>query len=177
MSMIICDECGQQISDKAAICINCGYPINNENQHNDQNSQQGAIENSSTNKVDIALLIKLVCFIGVVLLVIFFIPKLRAQQEENWRTSKNRVDFILRTVNLKNLECEEVLEKVKETNFKNAVHSEIRLLSYEEIYEISKTDEIIECMAKALFTTGSEGRFIFYISNSGGKQNIGFRRP
>lgn len=27
MALIICPECGKEISDKAAVCIHCGYPI------------------------------------------------------------------------------------------------------------------------------------------------------
>ena len=28
--MITCRECGKQISDKAPVCIHCGYPIQTE---------------------------------------------------------------------------------------------------------------------------------------------------
>lgn len=28
MALIKCPECGKEISDKASVCINCGYPIN-----------------------------------------------------------------------------------------------------------------------------------------------------
>lgn len=31
MSLIKCPECGKEISDKATICPNCGYPITNTN--------------------------------------------------------------------------------------------------------------------------------------------------
>lgn len=27
MAMIVCPECGKEISDKAKVCIHCGYPI------------------------------------------------------------------------------------------------------------------------------------------------------
>ena len=27
MSMIICKECGKEISDKANVCPHCGYPV------------------------------------------------------------------------------------------------------------------------------------------------------
>ena len=27
MALIKCPECGKEISDKASICVNCGYPI------------------------------------------------------------------------------------------------------------------------------------------------------
>lgn len=34
MSLIICPECGKEISDKATVCIHCGYPIKKvENPH------------------------------------------------------------------------------------------------------------------------------------------------
>lgn len=35
MSLIICPECKKEISDKADVCIHCGYPIKNDknNQH------------------------------------------------------------------------------------------------------------------------------------------------
>lgn len=34
MSLIICLECGKEISDKATVCIHCGYPIKkDENPH------------------------------------------------------------------------------------------------------------------------------------------------
>ena len=31
MALIICPECGQEISDKSAHCIYCGYPLNEKN--------------------------------------------------------------------------------------------------------------------------------------------------
>lgn len=30
MSLIICSECGKEISDKASVCVHCGYPIKEE---------------------------------------------------------------------------------------------------------------------------------------------------
>ena len=30
MALINCPECGKQISDKAPVCIHCGYPIQTE---------------------------------------------------------------------------------------------------------------------------------------------------
>lgn len=30
MSLIKCPECGKEISDKATVCIHCGYPIKEE---------------------------------------------------------------------------------------------------------------------------------------------------
>ena len=30
MALIKCPECGRDISDKAKACINCGYPLNEE---------------------------------------------------------------------------------------------------------------------------------------------------
>jgi len=29
MALIKCPECGKEISDKATVCINCGFPLNN----------------------------------------------------------------------------------------------------------------------------------------------------
>ena len=28
MTLIICPECGKEVSDKAEICVNCGFPLN-----------------------------------------------------------------------------------------------------------------------------------------------------
>ena len=42
MALINCPECNKQISDKAKICINCGYPI-------EDIMQQSANENLQTN--------------------------------------------------------------------------------------------------------------------------------
>ena len=28
MALINCPECGKSVSDKATVCIHCGYPIN-----------------------------------------------------------------------------------------------------------------------------------------------------
>ena len=33
MSLINCPECGREISDKADVCIHCGYPLNNNKQN------------------------------------------------------------------------------------------------------------------------------------------------
>ena len=31
MALIKCPECGKEISDRAALCVNCGYPIQGQN--------------------------------------------------------------------------------------------------------------------------------------------------
>lgn len=36
MSLINCPECGKEISDKADVCIHCGYPLG-DSDHNDNN--------------------------------------------------------------------------------------------------------------------------------------------
>lgn len=38
MALIKCPECGQQISDKANVCPNCGHPIAYENAKENMNS-------------------------------------------------------------------------------------------------------------------------------------------
>lgn len=35
MALIKCPECGKEISDKAQLCINCGYPIGNVSKNNE----------------------------------------------------------------------------------------------------------------------------------------------
>lgn len=34
MALIICPECGKEISDKATVCIHCGFPIEHKNNSN-----------------------------------------------------------------------------------------------------------------------------------------------
>ena len=80
-------------------------------------------------------------------------------------------------INPLTVNCSEVLEYVKQSTFSNSVNKEIRLLSYEDIYLVSQSENLIECMAKTLLTTGDEGRFIFYVKSKNNKSNIGFRQP
>ena len=73
--------------------------------------------------------------------------------------------------------CKELLDEVLTRNFKNSISDKIRLLSYNDTHLVSQDEDRLECMAQALFTTGSEGRFIFFIEIIDGTQKIGFRRP
>lgn len=41
MAIIKCPECGQEISDKAELCVHCGYPLKN---HNDNNNYQKLVK-------------------------------------------------------------------------------------------------------------------------------------
>lgn len=50
MALIKCPECGKEISDKASVCINCGYPISEyveeEQKKNEQLKEQQEAENN-----------------------------------------------------------------------------------------------------------------------------------
>lgn len=34
MALIMCPECGREVSNKTSVCIHCGFPINNEKKEN-----------------------------------------------------------------------------------------------------------------------------------------------
>lgn len=50
MALIVCPECGKQISNKASVCPNCGYPIQ-EHQHTDESNFK-LMENEFTETTD-----------------------------------------------------------------------------------------------------------------------------
>lgn len=114
--------------------------------------------------------------IVVITLLFIFIPKMRATNDEISRDLMNDLNFMEGNINPLTVNCSEVLEYVKQSTFSNSVNKEIRLLSYEDIYLVTQSENLIECMAKALFTTGSEGRFIFYVESKNNESTIGFRQ-
>ena len=50
MALIKCPECGKEISDKAAACIHCGYPLQQGSNHTRTNEEPPAFANNIQNK-------------------------------------------------------------------------------------------------------------------------------
>ena len=51
MAMINCPECGKEISDQAASCINCGYPIKQQNEITENNCENTGIVQGQKGKM------------------------------------------------------------------------------------------------------------------------------
>lgn len=174
-----CVDCAKTLSSKASYCPHCGAP-----------RIDSDIDDSSTKKLgkksNVATLVKehtvfrIMIVIGLILIfpLLFYVgSEMRRQQDESWRESQNRIGWITGNIEPQRLTCGELLEEISKRDFNNSVRESIRLLSYQDIYPVSQSDDHLECMAQALFTTGSEGRFIFFVETREGNQNIGFRRP
>ena len=58
MALIICPECGKQISDKAPACIHCGYPLTETIANNENDLWQVRLMNVGPNKVKIIKLVQ-----------------------------------------------------------------------------------------------------------------------
>ncbi len=50
MSMIKCPECGKEISDKASICPNCGYPLDSPSKVGNNTTPASSLQPASPNK-------------------------------------------------------------------------------------------------------------------------------
>jgi ribosomal protein L37E len=63
MALIKCPECGKEVSDKANNCLNCGYPLNNDNAIVNEIKEQSRQEKiDKTNKMfKIFLILAIVC--------------------------------------------------------------------------------------------------------------------
>lgn len=54
MALIVCPECGKEISDQAEYCIHCGYPIKKISQQQEESKKyQLIIENGGTNQYEV----------------------------------------------------------------------------------------------------------------------------
>ena len=179
MEDVNCIECKAAMSLKASFCPNCGAPrveMGNNGDLTDNPIEQS--RNDTSTKRNLILNFKIIVAILFIFSLIFFaFPAMRKQQDENWRQSQNKIGWITGDIKPNRLTCKELLDEVLTRNFKNSISDTIRLLSYKDTYLISQDEDRLECMAQALFTTGSEGRFIFFIEIINGTQNIGFRRP
>ena len=63
MALIVCPECDQRISDRAAACPSCGYPIN-ENRKNTQ-----VIEQTGKKWKIHRILASILCVIGIIIIL------------------------------------------------------------------------------------------------------------
>lgn len=52
MALIKCPECGEQVSDKADVCIHCGYPLKNITENNQQEAFNEENENIHNEKIN-----------------------------------------------------------------------------------------------------------------------------
>ena len=59
MALIKCPECGKEISDKAPVCIHCGYPLNTVNiQQNIPSNYNITLETPGPNRVKLRMLLR-----------------------------------------------------------------------------------------------------------------------
>jgi hypothetical protein len=174
-----CFECKNILSLKASFCPNCGAPrVDSEITNNPTNNRIDQSNDDTSTKGTSRLIFKItVGTLFIFSLLFLAVPAMRKQQDDNWRHSQNRIGWITGDIKPNRLTCGELLDEVSTRNFENSLRDTIRLLSYQDTHLVSQDEDRLECMAQALFTTGSEGRFIFYIEINDGKQNIGFRRP
>lgn len=179
MDSVNCFECKKILSVKASFCPHCGAPrVDNDINKNPTKSRIKQSSGATSTKGNSGLIFRIIAgTIFIFSLLFFAFPEMRKQQDENWRQSQNRIGWITGDINPTRLTCVELLDEVSTRNFKNSSSDTIRLLSYQDIHLISQDEDRLECMAHALFTTGNEGRFIFFIEINEGNQNIGFRRP
>lgn len=75
MSLILCSECGKEISDKAERCPNCGAPIQKTNAQNYQTAPNYGSRVTDNNKkssqlVMFLLIFAFVCIIGIVIIFV-----------------------------------------------------------------------------------------------------------
>lgn len=75
MALIICPECGREISNKAPQCIHCGYPLT------DNPINKEVVSSQTNNKRNIAILFVAIILVSS-LLVVFFISSPKNTVEE-----------------------------------------------------------------------------------------------
>jgi hypothetical protein len=174
-----CAECKKEIGKNASICPYCGFPLEEYSEAEKVPGSQVGVKNIAVNTkhntiATLMLGVGIFCVLG---LLFFVFPAMREQQDESWRKSQNRVGWITGDIELLRLTCDELMDEIMTRSFENSVKTSIRLLSYEDIHLVAQDDDRLECMAQALFTTGSEGRFIFYVNLIDDQHNVGFHRP
>lgn len=182
MLSLECFECKKGIAENTSVCPHCGYPLNIYSEFQKTSESQVGFQTSGAwTSYNISAALKLsvgiFCVFCVLGLLFFVYPVMRKQQDENWRKSQNSLGWITGDIEPLRLTCDELMDEVMTRSFESSLRDTIRLLSYQDIHLVSQDEDRLDCMAQALFTTGSEGRFIFFIEINEDKQNIGFHRP
>ena len=80
MALLICPECGYQVSDKATECLNCGYPVSNiiaaiKAEEQEKELAKKAKIKKRKKKIIITLLILLVIFAALAIVTFLFLSK------------------------------------------------------------------------------------------------------
>lgn len=116
MALIKCPECGKEISDKAASCHNCGYPINAATIHTENGDDEifldeykdDKIEDTNSNTssrlskfIDIIIgshiWIPLVCVVIIVFIILILVFSRNRQQKNIQYSNNNNVNTILQS--------------------------------------------------------------------------------
>ena len=116
MALIKCPECGKEISDKAASCPNCGYPINAATIHTENGDDEifldeykdDKIEDTNSNTssrlskfIDIIIgshiWIPLVCVVIIVFIILILVFSRNRQQKNIQYSNNNNVNTILQS--------------------------------------------------------------------------------
>lgn len=116
MALIKCPECGKEISDKAASCPNCGYPINAATIHTENGDDEifldeykdDKIEDTNSNTssrlskfIDIIIgshiWIPLVCVVIIAFIILILVFSRNRQQKNIQYSNNNNVNTILQS--------------------------------------------------------------------------------
>lgn len=67
MALIVCKECGQEMSENAKICPHCGNPNNLTKQEKREAVEQ--LNKDNTNSAVLAIIVTIVIIVGIILLI------------------------------------------------------------------------------------------------------------
>lgn len=88
MSLIVCPDCGKEISDKSSYCINCGCPIDNTYEENEK------LAESSISIVALCIMVfniiiswKQYSFISFVLTFVVIVLSILAIRDDNHKST------------------------------------------------------------------------------------------
>lgn len=116
MALIKCPECGKEISDKAASCPNCGYPINAATIHTENGDDEIFLDECKDDEIEDAnsntssrlskfkdiiigshIWIPLVCVVIIVFIILILVFSRNRQQKNIQYSNNNNVNTILQS--------------------------------------------------------------------------------
>jgi hypothetical protein len=116
MALIKCPECGKEISDKAASCPNCGYPINAATIHTENGDDEIFLDEYKDDKIEDTnsntssrlskfkdiiigshIWIPLVCVVIIVFIILILVFSRNRQQKNIQYSNNNNVNTILQS--------------------------------------------------------------------------------
>lgn len=178
MSLIICPECGKKFSDKAKVCPNCAFPIDEIIKNKTIKEDFSNANNTSKKNNILAILIIIIILIVGIFITYYNYNSLKAEEKIAYELIDKNKNKFKNPSSLKVLEItlygkNYALVNIEGNNSFGSPVSSNYIIKDDVLYEVDDTNPTIKQLAREIFEVqkSSTNKVIKFNSNSINKIN------